>query len=749
MKPIYLLVTLTLVLTSCMQPASKIQILPEPVVVTPKNGFYAMQAEVASNPENSNLWKGQIETVVTEELPEVLGKEGYQLLVEKTGITLKARSETGIFYAMQSLKQLIHAAAPGGVTDQPVKIQCLEITDHPRFSWRGYMLDISRHFFPKDDILRMIDRMAMLKLNVFHLHILDDQGWRIEIMKYPELTRTGAWRVDREDTHWNAWEKPRPGETATYGGFLSQDEIREIVQYAADRHITVVPEIEMPAHVSSAIAAYPWLSCSGRQIAVPSGGVWPITDIYCAGKESTFEFLEEVLEEVLALFPSKYIHIGGDEATKTEWEQCVHCQARIRSEGLNNTEELQSYFIKRIEGFLNQHERILIGWDEILEGGLAPNAAVMSWRGVQGGIEAAKAGHPVVMTPTSHCYFDYYQGAPELEPLAIGGYLPLEKVYAFEPVPEELTEEEGTLILGAQANLWTEYVKDLGHAEYMTFPRLIALAEVVWSPASKRDYNRFIQALPLFLGQLEKLNVNYSRSFAQVRAETILDPDDFTFRVHLICDYPPATIRYTLDGCDPQPDSPVYNEPLVLNTTTTIRAAAFVNGEQFSSITTEKVWVHLGSGKPIEYLSQFSPNYPGGGENALTNSLRGSLNHADGFWQGFEGNDLEVIIDLGTEMDINSFSAGFMQSPGSWIFFPLSVEFAISSDGSAFTLAGEVDNPISPKERERMIHDFLMVTDPLQARFVKVTAKNMGICPNWHAGAGGKAWIFADEITIQ
>ncbi|MEK9137784.1 MAG: family 20 glycosylhydrolase, partial [Bacteroidota bacterium] len=351
--------------------------------------------------------------------------------------------------------------SPGVFAPEPVKkrtwtIPCVAIRDWPRFEWRGMHLDVSRHFLPKKFIKTYIDMLAMHKMNVFHWHLTDDQGWRLEIKKYPKLIEVTAWRVDREDQHWNHRDPPREGEKATYGGYYTQDEIREIVKYADERNITVVPEIEMPAHTTALLAAYPQYSCTGGPFDVPPGGVWPITDIFCAGNDSTFYFLQDVLTEVMDLFPGKYIHIGGDEADKKEWKACAKCQARIKQEELKDEAELQSYFVKRIEKFIVSKGRRLIGWDEILEGGLAPEATVMSWRGTEGGIAATRQGHDAVMTPGSHCYFDHYQGKQEFEPLAIGGYTPLSKVYSYEPIPDSLTPEEAKHILGAQGNVWTE-----------------------------------------------------------------------------------------------------------------------------------------------------------------------------------------------------------------------------------------------------------------------------------------------------
>ncbi len=442
--------------------------------------------------------------------------ESYTLEVGRKGVRISGAGSAGVFYGIQSLRQLLPPEIEGRersfAQGKAWKVPCLVIHDHPRFGWRGMMLDVSRHFFDREFVMDFIDFLAMYKMNTFHWHLVDDQGWRIEIKAYPKLTRVGAWRVDHEDLPWNERPAQQQGDSASYGGYYTQEDIREIVRYAADRHITIVPEIEMPAHVSSAIAAYPELSCSGKKITVPPGGVWPITDIYCAGKEETFEFLENVLTEVMELFPGPYIHIGGDEATKTNWETCRYCQERIRKEGLKNTKELQSYFIRRIEKFLNAHGKKLVGWDEIMEGGLAPEATVMSWRGTSGGIEAARAGHPLVMSPTSHCYFDYYQGDPASEPPAIGGYLPLSKVYSFDPVPAELTESEASLILGAQANLWTEYISTPSHAEYMIFPRITAMAEVGWTLPGRKDWEHFKERVSQQQERWDAAGIHYARS---------------------------------------------------------------------------------------------------------------------------------------------------------------------------------------------------------------------------------------------
>jgi hexosaminidase len=437
-----------------------------------------------------------------------LGDEGYSLQVTPASITIAAPQQAGIFYGIQTLRQLF---PPQVFSDTPVEgvrwmIPCVRIKDYPQFRWRGMHLDVARHFMPKEFVLKFIDLVALHKMNSLHLHLTDDQGWRIEIKRYPRLTEVGAWRDETLVGHAN--KKPHEFDGKRHGGYYTHEDIREIVAYAAQRYINIVPEIEMPGHAQAAIAAYPELGNTGEQLPVRT--FWGVNPNIFNANEETIILLQNVLTEVLDLFPSPYIHVGGDEAVKDQWKQSPEAQARIKELSLKDEDELQSYFIKRMDTFLSEHGRRLIGWDEILEGGLAPGATVMSWRGVEGGIKAAKMGHDVVMAPTTHTYFDYYQSKNRREePLAIGGYLPLEKVYDFQPVPSELTEEEAKHILGAQGQIWTEYIPNPKHAEYMAFPRTVALCEAVWTPGEKKDYADFLRRLTVHLKRLDLLNVNY------------------------------------------------------------------------------------------------------------------------------------------------------------------------------------------------------------------------------------------------
>ncbi|HQO50509.1 MAG TPA: family 20 glycosylhydrolase, partial [Bacteroidales bacterium] len=519
-----------------------------------------------------------------------LGMEGYQLVILNANVVLSANTPAGILYGLQTIGQLLDAA-----TD--AKISCATIVDFPRFSYRGMHLDVSRHFMPVSLIYTLLDELEQHKMNVFHWHLVDDQGWRIEIKKYPKLTEVGAWREDRSDLHWNDRPLSKKDALKNIGGFYTQDEIRAVVAYASQKNITVIPEIEMPAHVMSVLAAYPELSCTGENLGVPPGGVWPITHIYCAGKEETFVFLENVLTEVMDLFPSRYIHIGGDEADKTNWKKCTHCQKRMKDEGLKDEHELQSYFIHRIEKYLNAHGRNIIGWDEILEGGLAPNATVMSWRGEEGGIAAAKMGHNVIMTPGSHCYFDHYQGDASIEPLAIGGYTPLSKVYSYEPVPKELTAEESRFVLGAQANHWTEYMPVDTHVEYMAFPCLAALSEVLWSPKESRNWDSFARRLPFQFVRYAKRGINASKSAYQVQINAAGASGAQGLDVSLSTEIPGTEIRYTSDGTEPGANDKIYNKALFINNTTTIKAAGFSNGKQLGAATSRLFTIHKAFGK--------------------------------------------------------------------------------------------------------------------------------------------------------
>ncbi len=681
-----------------------------------------------------------------------LGDEGYKLHVDPKKITIQSNKPAGVFYGIQSLLQLMPNEILVKKNDgQGIdwKIPCLYIYDKPQYSYRGMHLDVSRHFFPKEFIKKFIDLMAMYKMNVFHWHLTDDNGWRIEIKQYPELTDICAWRVDHEDQPWRGREQAKPGEKATYGGFYTQEDIKEVIEYANEKNIEIIPEIEMPGHSSEIFAAFPELSCRGKKLEVQTGSYWPNTDVLCAGNEKTFGFLENVLSEVAELFPSDYIHIGGDEADKTRWKACKKCQKRIKDQGLHDEEELQSYFIKRIEKFLNSKDKKLIGWDEILEGGLAPEATVMSWRGVDGGIEAAKQGHDVIMTPTSHCYFDYYQADPEFQPEAIGGFTTLKKVYSFDPTPPVLNDEEQKHVLGAQGNIWTEYISTPEHAEYMSVPRMIALAEVVWTPKKRQNWARFIKRLNNHYNRLDILDVNYCEGSYKIEINSKADTSG-RFFVELESEIYDSEIHYTTDGSVPDINSPLYSKAFDIETTTTIKAGFFKDGNLIEKISEKTISIHKGLGKNLELKNKYSFKYEAQGDKSLVDGIKGSLSHNDGCWQGFYGDDLIAVIDLGEKTLLNRISCSFLQNQRQWIFLPVSVEYLISDDGKNFKAIGKIDNDISPLKEKAFIEDFIINPDKdIETKYVKVIAKNIEKCPQQHSAEGKKAWIFADEIIIN
>jgi hexosaminidase len=500
-----------------------------------------------------------------------LGKEGYRIIVDKDKVIIKSNDSDGIFYAVQTLYQLFELEQLNA-NQNTLIIPAIRLWDEPRFSYRGMHLDVGRHFFDVEFIKHYLDLMAYYKFNTFHWHLTEDQGWRIEIKKYPKLTEVGAWRTEADGSR--------------YGGFYTQEEIKEIVAYAKNLHITVIPEIEMPGHSRAALAAYPEFSCTEKALDVPNN--WGVfEDIYCAGNDKTFEFIEDVLDEVIALFPGQYIHIGGDEAPKARWEECAKCQALMHKEALENEHELQSYFIKRINKYLTSKGKKLMGWDEILEGGLAENATVMSWRGMEGGIAAARQGNQVVMTPTSHCYFDYYQADRAFEPKAIGGYLPLKRVYDFEPVPEDLFTEQKSLILGAQGNVWTEYMHTPDHIEYMILPRMLALSEVLWGSKKNNNWESFQVRLQDHFKLFDNKGFRYSKGTYRINFEMKFDSVKNQNFVNISSEQYQPKIFYSLNGSKPDTSSYLYKSAITVSAEDSIiRAGIFENGKLIHGLST-------------------------------------------------------------------------------------------------------------------------------------------------------------------
>ncbi len=731
------------------QAVKEVNLIPAPVNMTQTEGYFTVDGKTQIIVPENNQEVKKVAGFLAEALEQVLPaavqvtdgdasngivfkldasikkEDEYKLTVDPETVVIAASSPKGLFYGVQTLLQLLPLEP-----SESFGIQALQIEDYSRFGYRGMHLDVGRHIFPVEFIKKYIDMLAMYKMNKFHWHLTEDQGWRIQIKKYPKLTEIASNRVDTEGT--------------PYGGFFTQQEIREVVQYAADRYITVIPEIEMPGHCLSTLAAYPELSCTGGPFKVTN--TWGVyEDVYCAGNEKTFEFLENVLLEVMDLFPSQYIHIGGDECPKVRWENCKKCQKRMRKEGLKDEHELQSWFIKRMEKFLIEHDRRLIGWDEILEGGLAPEATVMSWRGIAGGIAAAQQGHDAIMTPGTHCYFDHYQGDQEYEPVAIGGYTTLQKVYSYEPIPEELTAEEAKHILGAQGNVWTEYIPTSEKVEYMMMPRMMALSEVVWSPAENRNWDDFVKRFQAHEPTLQKMNINYARSVYNLELNS--NYENGKVFVELTSQLP-GDIRYSLDGSEPTLESLQYNGKLEVAETAIIKAALFTNGGQHGKTIQKDIFIHKAYAKKIEFDARYTRPEEGG-EFGLVDGLTGSVNFRDGYYTGFRGNDMIATIDLEKETELTKVTVAASQRQLSWVFRPEFVEVLISDDGKKYEFVGKKMADVDLRKGGRLRIDHTFDLNGKQARYVKVIAKNIGVCPEWHKGAGEDCWIFVDEIIVE
>ena len=763
----YFLLSSVILLTAGRSHAQEMNIIPQPVICNLKSGNFNLNKEVGiqishkeikpvadflleyiqkiTGAKLSYTSKANKSIVLTIDSGIKLPEEGYLLDISSTKIIAKAKNTKGLIYAVQSIIQLM----PSIRTNQLIQLPNLQIEDYPQFGWRGMHLDVSRHFFSIDFVKEYIDLMAQYKLNTFHWHLVDDQGWRIEIKKYPALTKIGAWRADYTNILWGDRPLAKTSDTPEYGGYYTQSQIKELIAYAGQRNITIVPEIEMPGHVASAIASIPNLSCDAHlQLPLTGGNYNGASSNYCIGKEQTFSFIEDVLDEVIGIFPSAYIHVGGDEVDKTQWKNCQLCQQRMKEEGLKNEEELQSYFMKRIEGMLAKKKRKMIGWDEILEGGLAPNAAVMSWRGEAGGIQAAKLKHTVVMTPGSPLYFDHYQAGPEGEPNAIGGFNSLKKVYEYNPIPTELSTDESKYIIGAQANLWTEFITTNSAAEYMILPRMLALSESLWSPTAQKNFDKFNTKLQKHFKTFDQRGLNYCKGnyTVAIRPNNTNGP----LSVSLSTEVPNTTIRFTTDGSMPDISSSVYTQPILINATQTIKAICLLGDKVMNLMPSEQKFVyHKAISCPVVYKKPPYSGYMANGLHSLTDGIRGK-NPVTQFWHGFYQTNLEAVIDLGAEKDIQQISLGCLQAYKDWIFLPSKVEFAISENGIDYTTTGMVINDISPSTTSSTIKDFtLKLSSKIKARYVKVTAYPLAACPVGHPGEGKPTWIFADELMVE
>jgi hexosaminidase len=668
--------------------------------------------------------------------------EAYRLTVGKEGVTIVGGSEAGVFYGIQTLRK----ALP--VVSGSVLLPAVEVNDWPRFGYRGAHLDVSRHFIGVDSVKRFIDMLALHNMNRFHWHLTDDQGWRIEIKSRPELTTVGSKRKATVIGHNSGRYDSVP-----YGGFYTQDQAREVVAYAAERHITVIPEIDLPGHMLAALTAYPELGCTGGPYEV--WGQWGVAeDVLCAGNDATLKFIDEVLGEVVDLFPSEYIHVGGDECPKVRWKSCPKCQARIRALGIKGDDKhtaeeyLQSFVINHAEKFLNARGRQMIGWDETLEGGLAPNATVMSWRGVEGGIEAARQKHQAIMTPTTYLYFDYYQSKEtDKEPIAIGGYVPVEMVYNYEPVSPLLTPEEAEYIIGVQANLWTEYIPNFRQVEYMELPRMAALAEIQWSDPGRKNYNEFLARLPQLVRIYDLMGYNYATHVFDVNVSFTPNPAKGVLDVAMTA-IDGAPIHYTLDGTEPTEASSRYVDTLRIAEPGALKAVV-VRPTGHSRVFTEEIAFNKASVRPITMLQPINKQYEYAGAGTLVDGLRGNGNYKTGRWIAFWKNDMEAVIDLGDSTEISRAQIETCVVKGDWVFDARYFGVAVSDDGKTFRTVAEAEYPVMANSDRDGVYIHELLFEPTVTRFVKITAKPEHAMPTWHPGKNSPAFLFVDEIYLN
>lgn len=669
--------------------------------------------------------------------------EAYQLKVDASQVVISSPSEAGVFYGIQTLRKAVDVAEGSNV-----ELPAVEIKDQPRFGYRGMMLDVGRHFFSMNEIKTYIDMMALHNINRFHWHLSEDQGWRIEIKKYPKLTEIGSMRKETVIGHNSGKYDGKP-----YGGFYTQEQAKEIVAYAAERYITVIPEIDLPGHMQAALAAYPELGCTGGPYEVWTQ--WGVSDnVLCAGNDQTIQFIKDVLAEIVEIFPSEYIHVGGDECPKVKWSTCPKCQARIKALGLKSDnkhtkeERLQSYVIHEAEEFLNSKGRKMIGWDETLEGGLAPNATVMSWRGEAGGIEAAKQHHDVVMTPNTYLYFDYYQSKDtETEPMAIGGYLPIERVYSYEPMPKSLSPEEQKYIVGVQANLWTEYIPDFKQVQYMVLPRMAALSESQWCAPEKKNYEAFLQRVSRLVNIYAKNGWNYATHIFDVMLD--LKPNTETGTLDAVArTIDNAPIYYTLDGSEPTTASEKYTDVIKIDKPCTLRTVA-IRPSGSSKITKDEISFSKSSMKPITMLQPINKQYEFSGATVLVDGMTGNMNYKTGRWIAFYTNDLEAVIDLKEATEISSMTLHTCVEKGDWIFDTRGITVSVSDDNQTFKEVASEAYPAMKESDPNQIYTHGLKFDPVKTRYVKVKALSEQKIPSWHGGKGNPGFLFVDEIILN
>ncbi|HIS22137.1 MAG TPA: family 20 glycosylhydrolase [Candidatus Cryptobacteroides intestinipullorum] len=692
----------------------------------------------------SGVGKGKI--VLAVDASSGIPEEGYSMEVSSDGVVVKGSSPAGVFYGIQTLRKALPGVfSGGGKTELPA----VRIDDSPRFGYRGAHFDVCRHFFTVDEVKEYIDMMALHNMNTLHWHITDDQGWRVEIKRYPELVEKGSMRDETLVGHLN--DRPEKYDGKPYGGWYTQDEIRGIVEYAAERYIDIVPEVDLPGHMQAALCAYPELGCTDGPYKVWTK--WGVSeDVLCAGNDAVLDFLDGVFSEIMELFPSEYIHIGGDECPKTRWEQCPKCQAKAAELGLEDDaastkeQKLQSYVMKHVTEFLQSHGRKVIGWDEILEGDAADGAVVMSWRGESGGIKAASLGHDVIMTPNTYLYFDYYQGKDvSAEPLSIGGYIPLRSVYYYNPVPSSLSRKEARHILGLQANLWTEYIATFPHVQYMVLPRWAALAENQWACPAAKDYKKFLDRLENLISIYDSEGWNYAGHVFEVTS--VIRPDFSRNAISVSYEtMGDAPIHYTSDGTVPSPESPVFDGSLEIREDAVLSASAFRNGKP-GPVTVDTITFNIATARPVRLLQEPCERYAYDGARMLVDGLKGDNIFGSGRWLGFENTEMEAVIDLGSAVKFSSVTVGACVNTADGVFDARKITVSVSDDGKKFREVAAADLPEIREETKEVRRHFISFPETL-ARYVKVLAVPEEKVPQWSWLAGIRAFFFCDEIEV-
>lgn len=719
----------------------------DPASMAIVSGFANAVSQASGQPASvvSDNGKGGFTFTVDSTMPA----EAYSVDITKKAVTVKASGLNGFIYAVQSIKQMLPVEVYSGMPapEADWNMPCVTINDAPRFAYRGLLVDVARHFFDVNEMKKVLDIMALHKLNTLHWHLTDDQGWRIEIPGYPELTTKGSMRkgtVIRKE--WDNYDN------IPYGGHYTAEEVQEIIAYASANGITIIPEIDLPGHMLAALHAYPELGCTGGPYEV--WGRWGVADdVLCAGNEKTMVFLENILAAVAEIFPSGYIHIGGDECPKTRWEHCPKCQAKIKELGLKDDDTfkaehyLQSYVMERMEEFLETKGKKIIGWDEILEGKPGPNATIMSWRGTEGGIKASMMGHDVIMTPNNYMYFDYYQGADQsCEPFGIGGYVPLEKVYSYEPFTKEMDEQARVHILGVQANLWTEYILNNEHLEYMLLPRMSALAEVQWCLPENKDWDRYYSAVAHMFEIYKASGYNFSTTSFGIQAEETVDSRKGCVVVRLSTNGD-APIRYTLDGSEPDGNSALYTKPLEITESAMLKAVA-IRPDLVTPGYTKAFTIHKAVGKPVTINVKPLEKYTFNAPESLVNGVHGPFVYSSGDWAGWFGDPVDLTIDMGGKTAYSSVTIGTLVEKTEYIFGPTQLRILVSDDGKEFSEAASIDIPIEKEKDPNGMKSYSIEFPETSARYLRVVAQTVSVLPQWHGAKGEPGFLFIDEVEV-